>query len=648
MTMRKNVAKIKIAVLLVLISFAICGIASVAMAEDNQVIRVAYPIQDGMTEFDEYGNHSGYIYEYLEEIAQYTGWDYEFVTPPGDLDQSLSDALSMVERGEIDLLGGLLYSRELDQQFDYSEYNSGQVETVLQVLYDDPYNIVIDSQVDQKLKVAVRNSTGRMAKELQEYCKLNLVTPEFILCKTAEEQVQAMRDGRAEAMLNNSLNRVEGVRTLAGFASKPFYFVTGEGKNADLMADLNAATLSIRQSDPYFALTLEEKYFAPKMERFLLSEREKEYIKNNQEIQVGVLENQPPFQYRDHENQSIHGISIDLLNYIAHGTGLQLHLKMASNPEQLYVMAKNKEIDLVAGMPYHYNLAREHNLTLSRSYISSQTVMMVNENTKRKQTDDRILAITPSDRQPVTDSAKTMEFSTWAECIKAVDAGVADYVYVDTYTAQYYVNIPQYSDLKLVPQTSKPYKICFGLSKPSDAVLLGILNKAVMAIPDSEMQTMTYQNILRETPLTFAEFAQKNILQTMLVTVGIFAVIIAMLAYILRQRVKSNRQISLELKKHLQVYAIAGEYFFEYNYQTGKLMFSEPEGEKGDLSGNLNFDYSKYPDDPMTPQRQERFLEIIRSESERSYEVQLSCADGEEHWVRITIETIRTDEGDLV
>ncbi|MEG2700141.1 MAG: transporter substrate-binding domain-containing protein, partial [Hungatella sp.] len=145
--MRKNVAKIKIAVLLVLISFAICGIASVAMAEDNQVIRVAYPIQDGMTEFDEYGNHSGYIYEYLEEIAQYTGWDYEFVTPPGDLDQSLSDALSMVERGEIDLLGGLLYSRELDQQFDYSEYNSGQVETVLQVLYDDPYNIVIDSQV---------------------------------------------------------------------------------------------------------------------------------------------------------------------------------------------------------------------------------------------------------------------------------------------------------------------------------------------------------------------------------------------------------------------------------------------------------------------------------------------------------------------
>lgn len=51
----------------------------------EQVIRVGYPIQKGLTEVDASGQYSGYTYDYLEEIAQYTGWDYEFVQVPGDI-----------------------------------------------------------------------------------------------------------------------------------------------------------------------------------------------------------------------------------------------------------------------------------------------------------------------------------------------------------------------------------------------------------------------------------------------------------------------------------------------------------------------------------------------------------------------------------
>ena len=61
---------------LLLIAAALAGggsLPAAAAGQEGRVVRVAYPIQAGLTGFDEYGNYSGYTYEYLEEIAQYTG-----------------------------------------------------------------------------------------------------------------------------------------------------------------------------------------------------------------------------------------------------------------------------------------------------------------------------------------------------------------------------------------------------------------------------------------------------------------------------------------------------------------------------------------------------------------------------------------------
>ena len=53
--------------------------SAAAPAEQTRKVRVAYPIQPGLTDVEADGSYTGYTYEYLEEIAQYTGWDYEFV-----------------------------------------------------------------------------------------------------------------------------------------------------------------------------------------------------------------------------------------------------------------------------------------------------------------------------------------------------------------------------------------------------------------------------------------------------------------------------------------------------------------------------------------------------------------------------------------
>lgn len=72
-----------------------------AKAEENRVIKVGYPIVDGFTELED-GVYSGYAFEYLFEISKYTGWQYEFI------EMSLSDALTKLKSGEIDIVGGML------------------------------------------------------------------------------------------------------------------------------------------------------------------------------------------------------------------------------------------------------------------------------------------------------------------------------------------------------------------------------------------------------------------------------------------------------------------------------------------------------------------------------------------------------------
>lgn len=75
-----------------LILFFLCAaliipLFGVLETKAKRVIRVGYPIQEGLTMKDDEDNYYGYDYDYLMQIAQYTGWTYEFVEVEGDLNE---------------------------------------------------------------------------------------------------------------------------------------------------------------------------------------------------------------------------------------------------------------------------------------------------------------------------------------------------------------------------------------------------------------------------------------------------------------------------------------------------------------------------------------------------------------------------------
>ena len=82
-------------------------------ASDN-VVRVAFPIQDGISYIDENGDYAGYLVDYLDQLTLFTGWEIEYVQAEGDINTQLSTLLDQLQSGEIDMLGTIwlyLYSR---------------------------------------------------------------------------------------------------------------------------------------------------------------------------------------------------------------------------------------------------------------------------------------------------------------------------------------------------------------------------------------------------------------------------------------------------------------------------------------------------------------------------------------------------------
>lgn len=67
--------------LLVFIMLAF-NLSVLARTSEKRVLRVAFPQVDGMSWTAEDGTHHGMLVDYLNEIAKYTGWEYEYIYNP--------------------------------------------------------------------------------------------------------------------------------------------------------------------------------------------------------------------------------------------------------------------------------------------------------------------------------------------------------------------------------------------------------------------------------------------------------------------------------------------------------------------------------------------------------------------------------------
>ncbi len=631
---------------LLFLTYVFFPITAHAQQEKN-TIRVAYPIQSGLTAMDEQGDYSGYTYEYLQEIAQYTGWDLEFVRFDGTLDEQLSKSLEAVRTGEVDIMGGIIHNEQLAAVYDYPSYNYGTSYTTLNVLEENTKINETNLKTLDNIRIAIYEKAVNRNAELIEFCEANGLSPEFISFDSMEKVEGAVREGRADAMIGSDLSPVGGMRTVASFAAKPFYLIVTKD-NKEIVNGLNAAILKINDTDPYFMTMLYEKYFKKSNEKLYLSDEERAYVQDTEVIRVGVMIGKAPFQYIEGQTGEVKGISIDLLDYIAEATQLQFEIVPVLNYNELMLQIQEGKIDVVAGTRYEYDTAGKYGVALTRPFMTSQSVLVLNKKADNGELIGKRSAVVEGTvlSDEYLKQTDIVWYSSPEECIAAVNNGKVDYTYGDGYVVQYYVNQSRYNNLVLIPQSNQIEKLCLSVVKPADANLLSTLNKAVRSIPAEKMQSIMNSNTIRtQDKITWMEYVESNPWEVLVSVILLAAGVIVLLVIVFRRRTRFGRKAALENERYRQLYDLSNEYIFEYDFERDEMTFSEKSARLFNSEKVVShyFEHLKL--------RLGKGYDIgesinkLRKESSIVEDIQVMLPDGSLHWLRIMAKAIYDTEG---
>lgn len=95
-------------------------------------VKVAFPEQEGMSFIGKFGKVTGYNYDYLSKVSEYTGWklDYKFYYGRNATD-NVVNAMEDVQNGNADLIGPILKNEQTEKLFEFPENSYGAVYTTL-------------------------------------------------------------------------------------------------------------------------------------------------------------------------------------------------------------------------------------------------------------------------------------------------------------------------------------------------------------------------------------------------------------------------------------------------------------------------------------------------------------------------------------
>lgn len=634
----------------VLAALALCFEGSAALGQgtvhamEKKVIRVGFPEQEGLSEVDEYGKFSGYTYDYLQEIAQYTGWEYEFVQLPGHINDVLSTMLQMLQDGELDLMGAMVYNDQLAQMYSYPSSSYGTAYTTLRVLTENSKINEMNYQNIPNLRIGVYASSKVGLEELVGFTMRNGLEYVTVPYSDDENLLDALKSGEVDTILSRSVSPLDGTRAIARFEPKPFYFATTHG-NYEIVNAIDNALLMISDADPSFANTLYQKYFDGDSGSLRLNDSERSYLTRCPVLRVAVAPNSAPFETYSGEEGGYYGISFDILEYISENTGLQFQYVAADSTEHIMEMLRDGQADLAASIPYHYESAQKYQFSLTRPYTSTEVIMAARKGIDPYFLPNQRLAVPRGFVLPEKTSGTVLWMDTVQDCLEAVNSGDADYCYGNGYAVQYYCNQKRYGNLVLTPQSNQVYRFCIGISHSVDNSLLTIFNKTLRGLPEGELQAIVYQNTIPDQEnVTLLTLVESNPQQAVLYVSLIMLLVVGVLVFILYMQRRARQQTEMENKRYQLLADLSGEFLFEYNYPEDTLtlteqtanMFQIPQvTEKFHAGLMAKRAGGKDPDWILQLHEQLQKQENVTLESQVSY------AGGEPRWLRVTAAVAR-------
>ena len=505
-----------------------------AHAAEAKPLTVGYIDYKGFVERGADGSYTGYGAEYLDRIAEYTGWEYQYV------EMDWPTALEAVKAGRVDFYCVARQTLERQADYDFSLFPLCNEELNLYVLPDSQVYFE-DYAAFDGLRVGVLEASVDTGY-FREYARDHGFGFSLKEYPTNSLVVEALETGEVDLIAIVGYAVDGGFKFVGSFGVSPAYLMSCQ--DSPYMREFSAAQERLFIDDPSYPQVLELTHYGQdrRQSDLMLTRQEADFIKSSPPLTVAVSMDMAPIECYDGETGSFKGVTVDLYERIAEMTGLEFRFVQRRDAPELIGQMERGEVQLVGTLAQSEPVATALHLTQTQAFSDNSLTLV----TKKIEalTQGSVVAV-PAGYPKFANAAKQngysqlKEYGSFEECVDAVYTGKAQLTYVITMCEGYLLDHARYSELRAYPCTDAGYGMCFGVYKDYDPCLISIVNKCISAIPDKDVNELIVTNTAHAKPQqTWNDVLVKN--GTLLFSLGIVLILLMAFAVLRAQRARQQ------------------------------------------------------------------------------------------------------------
>lgn len=536
-----------IVIIICLIIYMNTGQSLVSAAEGpgEKVVRVGVIELPGYFECGENGEYSGYGYDYLKEIAQYTGWTYEFV------ESTWEGCQNMMREGSIDLLSPMIRSRGREQEFNFSRHSIGSTYLILSADgRNSGFSFEDFDGFDGKRVGYLAGAYGLDSlRAYEEKHHFTLTEQKF---EEPDRMNEALKDGEIDLIFSMELRKTNDQQIVAAFEIRSFY-IAGAKEDSTLMEELNNALDRIYFANPEFESGLYKRHYGKdRNARPVFSRKEKNYLREHPVMRIAYDPAWYPMEEYDEKSGQAVGISRDMFDIISDYTGMRFEYVQSQDYASALEALRRGEADLLTSFANDYNWADLQQVKMSSAYTELPAALVSADGVEKL---DGMRVAVPKQYffayqlSRLYPDVEVKEYANSEECVKAVRNKEADVACIDAYAADYLLDEIPYCNMKKTNYSEFSLPLCAAVSRDSDPLLLGIINKCIYYISPEEWSEIVIANTVRGDKMTARELMYRHP-EMVLLSFGIpLLLIIACLIAMNFQKSRANKRITQLLYK---------------------------------------------------------------------------------------------------
>ncbi len=514
-----------------------------AAEPEEDVLKVGFFAFSGYHVMDENGRRSGYGYDFLQKLASYADWTYEYV----GYDGSYAEALDLLRSGEVDLVTSVTKTAEREEEFLFSDQNIGYNSTIMTVKAGSQTVVEGDYSTYNGITVGMLEANSKNAN-FERFAGEHGFTYKPVYFAEQDELTDALQREEVDAIVTGSLRVPENEWILESFDASPFYLCVRKDR-AELMGRINAAIDEMDLNDPNWRNTLHDAYYSTdRSGQIVMNAGERDFLKDLQASQrsLRLLVNPDRSPYSYFKDGEAHGVFPALFAELAERLSIRYEFIPVEDREQYYEKRAAGEADVVLDFSGSYYQAETEGYKITAPYYSTNFARLTLDGFNGDV--ERVALVERSDTLEDYVTGRYPEESlircdSYDACVRAVLDGNADATFLYSYCAEQYVQDDVRNRLADAVMGEAQISYAVGAGLQDGHYLLSLLDKGIDSLSEAEMDAIVSAEIdagrSREMSLTafLYRYPVYGVMGTVLILLLLF--LLAMLA----ARIRNQRQL---------------------------------------------------------------------------------------------------------